>query len=231
MLTATSNEHHSRLFRMKEKLGNELKVNKKPLAAGDYIMDAHGKLICFELKWSLGDLLDSCKTAGENGGPRLAIEVRKMLDFADIPILIVPALRARGDGKLWREDGNDVTGWDYASVKGILSSVQLYGVIVDEYDGYLYYRLAQWYYTLSNKSHSWIAQRGRPDFINLDPTVTEAIWALCSIDKVGVVTARALLKQFGSLRGVLNASSKDLQKVKDVGPIVAASILRVGNSG
>lgn len=224
-LLATPNEHATKLHRVRDRLGKELVMAKKPLPGGDYMFDAHGKIVAIEVKWSLGDLFESLKVVGENGGPRLAVEVRKMADFADIPFLLVPPLRSRGDGKVLRDDG-EVSGWEYNSVKGILTDVQLAGVLVDEWDGDLAQRVAQLYYVISAREHGWIMQRGRPEFVALDPVYRQQVWALAACDHVGVVTAEALLAQFGTLRAVMSADKKALQRVEGVGPVVADSIER-----
>lgn len=230
-LIATSNEDPRKLGRIRERLGPLLQVAPKPLSAGDYTFDAHGKTVGIEVKWSLGDLLDSLKVQGESTGTRLGIEVRKLVAQTDIPILLIPPLRARGDGMLLREysntSGSEVTGWEYSSVKGILTDVALCGVIIDEWDGDMPQRLAQLYFVMSKQEHGWLAQRGRPEFITLDPTYRQAVWSLCSADKVGPETSKLLLAEFGDLRTVMNQDEKALQRVKGVGPIVAKSIIKM----
>lgn len=228
-LTATSNEDKNKLARLRDRLGERLVVAPKPLSAGDYIFEAHGKVIGIEVKWSQGDLLDSLKTGGESSGTRLGIEVRKLVSIVDIPFLLIPPLRARGDGMLLREysnhSGDEVTGWQYSSVKGILTDVALYGVIIDEWDGDIAERLAQLYFVISKSEHGWIQQRGRPEFVSLDPTYSQAIWALCAAEHVGPETAKELLDQFGTLQFVMNADKRALMKTKGVGPVVADSII------
>lgn len=226
MLTGSSNEHPTKLARVRELLKDQFRVAAKPLLAGDYLFSAHGRMACFELKWSIGDLLASLQVVGETGGPRLGVEVRKMLEIADIPVLLHPRLNVRGDGKVLRDDGQP-SGWHYHSVKGILSDIQLYGVIVDEWEGDLAYRLAQWYWTLQDDSHQWIKQRGRPDFITLDSLYREAVWMLCAAAGVGPVGAEALLKEFGNVARVTCQSVKSLQKTKGIGPKAAKSLHEV----
>lgn len=223
MLTGSPNEHSSKLSRVQELLKGEFRVAKKPLPAGDYTFSAHNRVVCVEMKWSVGDLLASLQVVGENSGPRLGVEVRKMVESADIPILLYPRLHPRGDGKVMRDDGQP-TGWQYSSVKGILADIHLYGVIVDEWEGDLAYRLAQWYWTLQDDNHQWIQQRGRPDFVCLDPLYREAVWALCAFAGVGPVAAQKLLEEFGCIAAICKQSIKDLQKVKGIGPKVAKSL-------
>ena len=198
-----------------------MRTARKPLQA-DYVFAAHGKVVAVEVKWSVSDLLASLQVVGENSGPRLAVEARKMLAFADIPILLIPSLKERGDGKVEMEDR--VSGWQYLSVKGILADVALYGCIVDEWCGDIARRLAQWYYTLTAPGHEWIRQRGRPEFITLDPAYGTAVWALCAFDGIGPVGAEALLEAFKSVAAVAGQSVKDLQKVKGIGPRTAKSL-------
>ena len=224
MLTATSNEHSVKLLRVKDRMHGEFKVAKKPLAGCDYMFEAHGKIVGLEVKWSLGDLLDSLKSiGGENSGPRLGVEVRRMLDWVDIPILITPPIRDRGDGIALRDDGQP-TGWQYSSIKGILADVALYGVIIDEWDGDIAQRIAQWYFVSRNAEHGWIAQRGRPGFISLDPLLPQSIWSLCAFDGVGPETAQALLDTGWSVQDVANADVKMLQTVKGIGPKTAKNL-------
>lgn len=221
-LLATSNEHPGKLLRVKDRLGDQLQIARKPLAAGDYTFEAHQKLVGIEVKWSLSDLFESLKTVGEAGGPRLAVEVRKLVAVCDISFILCPPLRARGDGKLYRDDG-EVSGWDYNSVKGILTDCQLAGVFVDEWDGDIAQRLAQLYFTISKEEHGWIKQRGRPDFVHLDPRYNEAVWSLCAADGIGPVTAEALLDG-RSVTDVANMTLKELQTVRGVGPKTAKSL-------
>jgi hypothetical protein len=207
-------------------------VAHKPLVGGDYMFTAHGKVVGLEVKWSIGDLSSSLVVKGEDTGTRLGIEVRKMLAMCDIPILIVPALRDRGDGKLQYDSGAPVNdrGWEYNAVKGILSDVALFGVIVDEWDGDIAGRIAQWYYVTSHKQHDWIRQRGRPDFVSLDPTYTQSVWALCAAYGWGPETAEEALKALGSVKAVMSADRKRLMKVRGVGPILADSMLKVSGA-
>lgn len=221
MLTATSNEHVSKLNRVRDRVP-DLKVAAKPLLAGDYMFEAHGKLVAIEAKWSLSDLYDSFRVEGESGGPRLAVETRKLSSVADIAFLVCPPIQSRGDGKALRDDGQ-VSGWEYNSVKGILTDVQLAGVFVDEWDGDIAQRIAQLYYVLSHQEHDWIKQRGRPEFVTLDPRYRATIWALCAFDMVGPVTAAALLEG-RSVMDVGRLTLKELLGIEHVGPKVAKSL-------
>ena len=230
MLKATSNEDQNKLGRMKDLLGKEFFVAPKPLFA-DYVWEAHGKVVAAEVKWSVSDLLSSLQTTGEAGGPRLAVEVRKLLSVADVPLLVVPAIRRReADGKVILAGvPGGVSGWDYNSVKGILADLALYGCIVDEWDGDIACRLAQWYLTSREPGHEWIRQRGRPEFISLDPRYSEAVWMLCAAQGIGPVTAELLLKQFGSVAEIAHAALSELVKVRGVGPKTAESLWRALN--
>jgi ERCC4-type nuclease len=221
--TASPNEHQTKRFRVRERIP-EMVVAKKPLAAGDYIWEAHDKLIGVEVKWSIGDLTSSLKVQGEKSGTRLGIEIRKLTSCCDIGILLIPPLKDRGDGKLEYDRGAPVTdmGWEYRAVKGILSSVALYGIIIEEWDGDIAERLATWHFATTKREHEWIKQRGRPDFVTIDPLLTESIWMLCSVYGWGPETAKEALEVFGSVRAVVNAGDKELQKrVKGVGSKLA----------
>lgn len=222
MLQASPNEHHTKLGRVRDLMGSQMRTARKPLQA-DYVFAAHNKVVAIEVKWSVSDLLASLQVVGEAGGPRLAVEVRKMLAFADVPILVLPVVERRGDGKVYLLPDR-VSGWEYASVKGILADIALYGCIVDEWQGDIATRIAQWYYTLTAPGHAWIRQRGRPEFITLDPAYGTAVWALCAFDGIGPVGAEALLETFGSVARVAGQSVVALQKVKGVGPVTAKSL-------
>lgn len=221
MIKATSDEDPGKIARVKDLLKG-LVVSKKPLPA-DYVIAGNGKLVAIEVKWSIGDLLSSLGQVGEHGGPRLAVQGRRMLQFADISILLIPQLRDRGDGKVML--GKDrASGWDYLSVKGILSDLALYGIIVDEWDGDLARRLAQWYYALTSEGHSWIRQLGRPDFVSLDPLYREAVWCLCSFRGIGPKAAEGLLRDLGSVRAVAEAEIGQLQSTPGIGPKMAKAL-------
>lgn len=219
-LTVTPNEHHTKILRVRDRV-RDLVTAPKPLPGGDYLFEAHGKVVVIEVKWSLADLFDSLQVRGEAGGPRLGVEVRKMLAYADVPIVLTPPIRDRGDGFALRDDGQ-VSGWQYSSVKGILTDVALYGCIVDEWDGDIAQRIASYYYTLTKQEHNWIQQRGRPEFVSLDPLYTEAVWMLCSVYGWGPEAAQQALQTYGSVRGVVGATPKELQRIRGVGPKMGA---------
>lgn len=224
-LTATNTEHSSKIDRVRQRV-RDLEV--KHLKCCDYMFEAHGKVVGLEVKWSISDLLASLKVIGENGGPRLAVECRKMVEFVDIPWLIVPSLRDRGDGKLLADDrGNQpvTTGWEYNSVKGILADLALYGLVVDEYDGDIAQRIAQLYYVISKKEHDWIKQRGRPEFITLDRQYRQSVWSLCAFDNWGVDSAQKALKKH-SVKELASMTTEQLQKLPGVGPKMAESLYR-----
>ena len=189
-------------------------MSSYPLRGGDYWLSAHGQIIAFEMKWSLGDLLASFGVVGEHAGPRLVVEVNKMLETADVAIVMIPALRDRGDGVI---DGA-YSEWRYSSAKGILSTLSLYGVIVDEWDGDLAVRLGQWYYNIQKGEHHWAKQGGRPRVVTIDKRYAEAIWCLCSARGVGPEQAKRLLGQYGNVYEVLSAVKRDqgavIRKVK-----------------
>lgn len=186
-----------------------------------------------EVKWSTGDLLSSLQTIGEAGGPRLAVEVKKMASVADIPILIIPQLRQRGDGKVLRDDGQP-SGWQYNAVKGILTDVQLLGVMVDEWADDIDVRIAQLFYVISHEEHGWIRQRGRSEFVSLDPVYSEAVWALASVEGWGPVTAEAALEEMDCLANVIHVAAerpKELLAIKGVGPKLADRLHEVVTRG
>lgn len=214
-LTVTSNEHLGKIARVRDRVP-DLQVSRKPLPAGDYCFDANGLLIGIEVKWSMSDLLDSLQVRGENGGPRLQVEVRKLIQVCDMAFLVTPPIRSRGDGKVLRDDGQ-VSGWEYNSVKGILTDCQMAGVLVDEWEGDIAQRIAQLYYVISQKEHGWIKQRGRPEFVSLNPNYTHAVWALCAFDHWGPVTAQEALKG-RSVADLAAMSEKNLTKIAGVGP-------------
>lgn len=227
MIQATSNEDSTKLARVKSLIPN-LRVADKPLPA-DYVITGNGRLVAVEIKWSVSDLLSSLPKIGEHGGPRLAVQARKMLSFADFPILLIPQLRQRGDGKVLMGFGGTgheekASGWEYLQVKGILADLALYGIIVDEWDGDLARRLAQWYYALTSKGHGWIKQLGRPNFVALDSTYREAVWCLCSFRGIGPRAAEELLRTFGSVARVAELELEHLQSIKGFGPKTAGAL-------
>ncbi len=221
MIYGSSNEHPNKLARVGDLLRDEFRVASKPLVA-DYFFAGNGKTVGIEVKWSVSDLLGSFQVQGEAGGPRLAVEVRKLISQVDIPILLIPSLHMRGDGKAIAE-GHE-TGWQYTSVKGILFDLHLYGCIIDEWDGDIASRIAQIYYAVRAEGHDWIRQLGRPEFVSLDSTYTAAVWALCAFPGVGPIAAQKLLTRFQSIEGVVKADVKSLATVKGIGPKVSQVI-------
>lgn len=221
MIYGSSNEHPNKLARVGDLLREQFKIASKPLMA-DYFFAGNDKTVGIEVKWSVSDLLGSLQVQGEAGGPRLAVEVRKLIAQVDIPILLVPSIRMRGDGRVISE-GHE-TGWNYLSVKGILFDLHLYGCIIDEWDGDIASRIAQIYFAVRSEGHNWIKQLGRPEFMSLDPNYTAAVWALCAFPGIGPVGAQKLLTQFKSVEGVVQADLQSLSKVKGIGPKAAKAV-------
>lgn len=170
-------------------------------------------MVAIEVKWGLGDLLQSFGVVGEHAGPRLAVEVNKMLEVCDVPILIVPTLKDRGDGVI----ADSYSQWRYASAKGILSSIALYGVLVDEWDGDIAQRIAQWWWVMQKEEHDWAKQGGRPRFIALDKTYVAAVWTLCSARGVGPETAKKLLGRLGTVGKVMEMAGKSPESLVQFG--------------
>ena len=227
MITAAPNEHKDKIASVRAAI-SDLTVAPRPLPGGDYMWDAHNKVVALEMKWSLSDLLASLSNNEEHGGPRLAVETRKLLDFADIPILLVPTLHRRGDGAIEGAFSN----WQYASVKGILADIHLYGLIVDEWDGHMVDRLASWYYTLRKTEHHWIKQLGRPSFVPVDVVYHEDVWALSAYRGVGPELATKLLQEYGSVEDVLRVCREQPERLTELpklGPKKVARLHEVAN--
>jgi ERCC4-type nuclease len=62
-------------------------------------------------------------------------------------------------------------------------------------------------------------------------TWEQQIYIVESLPNIGPVTARKLLEEFKTVRGVVNASEEDLKKVEGIGDKIAKSIIRVVDSG
>jgi Fanconi anemia group M protein len=62
-------------------------------------------------------------------------------------------------------------------------------------------------------------------------TWEQQIYIIESLPNVGPVTARKLLEEFTSVKGVINASEDDLKRVEGIGDKIAKRILRVVDSG
>ena len=62
-------------------------------------------------------------------------------------------------------------------------------------------------------------------------TWEQQIYIVESLPNIGPVTARKLLEEFKTVRGVVNASEEELKKVEGIGDKIAKSIIRVVDSG
>ncbi len=62
-------------------------------------------------------------------------------------------------------------------------------------------------------------------------TWEQQIYIIESLPNIGPVTARKLLEEFTSVKGVINASEDDLKRVEGIGDKIAKRILRVVDSG
>lgn len=62
-------------------------------------------------------------------------------------------------------------------------------------------------------------------------TWEQQLYVIESLPNVGPVTARKLLEEFQSVKGVINASEDDLKRVEGIGDKIAKRILRVVDSG
>lgn len=62
-------------------------------------------------------------------------------------------------------------------------------------------------------------------------TWEQQLYIIESLPNVGPVTARKLLEEFQSVKGVINASEDDLKRVEGIGDKIAKRILRVVDSG
>ena len=62
-------------------------------------------------------------------------------------------------------------------------------------------------------------------------TWEQQIFIVESLPNIGPVTARKLLEEFKTVRGVINASEEELKKVDGIGDKIAKNIIRVVDSG
>lgn len=62
-------------------------------------------------------------------------------------------------------------------------------------------------------------------------TWEQQIFIVESLPNIGPVTARKLLEEFKTVRGVINASEEELKKVEGIGDKIAKNIIRVVDSG
>lgn len=202
------------------------------LETGDYqfyLHDENGltQVIVERATWP--NFLDKIKT-GE-----LAAQIRRAIDANALTFLFIEGKIGldyeSGKVKLFGTHRPITTGFRYTSIRGFLRAVQLAGVVV-EYTtskndtAQEIVNLREYF---SSNEHEGLNKNYRPKIVSLKPpNVGEEI--LMSIPTIGIENARGLLKEFGSIVEIANATEKEMVKVDKIGKVKAKLIKEALNA-
>lgn len=196
------------------------------LETGDYqfyMHDENGLVQVLIERATWPNLLDKIKT-GE-----LATQLRRAIEAKALIFLLIEGKIGQdydtGKVKLLGSFKPITTGFRYSSIRGFLRAVQLAGVVVEyttsKSDTVAEIVNLREYF--STNEHDGLTKNYRPKIVSLKPpNVGEEI--LMSIPTIGIENARGLLKEFGSIVGVANATEKELVKVDKIGKVKAKLI-------
>ncbi len=204
---ADSREMSSRVLRELERY--DVKLEVKGLAVGDYQVS---KDVAIERKTS-DDFISSIMDK------RLHKQAKELVDNFKKPIIII-----EGD-KLYSSSIHP------NAVRGAMASIAVdFGIPI------IPTRSPEDTAAMINRIAVREQTRGKSDIqirTEKKPLTTweQQLYIVESLPNVGPVTARKLLEEFQSVKGVINASEDELKKVEGIGHKIAKSILRVVDSG
>ncbi len=131
------------------------------------------------------------------------------------------------DGRI--RDGRRTRDWTYATVSGMLATIQASGVIVlwspqMTATPMLIHQIYNWF---NKKHHNMLQTRTKPHYPWGAPSEKEKLLYVIQGFGVGVQTAKAILDHFGGVKAFLQADEKELIAVKGVGKTRARIILNL----
>ena len=207
IIYADSREGSSRVLRELERLNVDIKV--KSLAVADYQVSED---VAIERKTNtdfIGSIMDK----------RLYKQAKELVDNFKKPVMII-------------EGADFYSGFIHPNaVRGALASIAVdFGIPIiptrsPEDTAAMLNRIAIREQT-HEKSDIQIRTEKKPL-----TTWEQQIFIVESLPNIGPVTARKLLEEFKSVRGVINATEGELKKVEGIGDKIAKNILRVVDSG
>lgn len=209
------------------KLG--VKVERRPLQAGAdavIIQDDRSGGIQFK---TVGDMLSSAIT-GTSSQPfgRLYQQLRDLEAAWGLAILlIIGHPKPSADGFLISQGRR--SGWTYLAYEALKVSIAQRGVVVQEVGGIesTAYAIKAWHEGLGKEPEDARRTVKKVKAFSYGGPVHPAIVVLSAFPSINVSTSRELLKQFGTLKAVINAEEDELLMAHDVGPSRARSIITV----
>lgn len=190
------------------------------LEAGDYCFYAHG-LTCLVERKTASNLLQSLSDK------QMVLQAHKLVDSGSVAFLLREGWINRGPGgqvvyfspRDPRADsaGWVVSGWSWDSFQGMMIDLQMMGIrIVDCALGEYVTEIVRLAINLAKDEHRWIKDRQRPEVVTLDKQWRNDVWSLAAHDHIGVDSAEALLREFGSEYNVVRAAVEDPDRVAKV---------------
>jgi ERCC4-related helicase len=207
VIYADSREGSSRVLRELERLNVDIKV--KGLAVGDYQVSDD---VAIERKTNT-DFVSSIMDK------RLHKQAKELVENFKKPVMII--------------EGEDFySGYVHPNaVRGALASIAVdFGIPIiptrsPEDTAAMIYRIA-----IREQNHERSDIQIRTEKKPLT-TWEQQLYIIESLPNIGPVTARKLLEEFTTVKGVINASEDELKKVDGIGDKIAKSISRVVSSG
>ena len=203
---------------MQEYFGEDrLVVSNLPV---DFTLFAGGKERLIERKKFPSDFLASISDG------RLAKQCSLIAEKSGV-LLLEGYISLTPDGRI--RDGRRTRDWTFATVSGMLATIQASGVIVlwspqMTSTPMLIHQIYNWF---SKKHHNMLQTRTKPRYDWGSPSEKDKLLYVIQGFGVGVQTAKALLDHFGGIKPFLQADESELCAVNGVGKTRARTILKL----
>lgn len=205
------------------------KVERRPLQAGaDAVIIQEDRSCGIQFK-SVGDML-SASITGTSSQPfgRLYQQLRDLESAWGLAILlIIGHPKPSADGFLISE--GRVSGWTYIAYEALKVSIAQRGVVVQEVGGIASaaYAIMAWHEGLGKEPGDARRTVKKVKAFSFGGKIHPAIVVLSAFPSINVSTSKELLKQFGTLKAVINADYDELIMAHDIGPSRARAIITV----